>query len=82
MKIVSESGADSVNHEGKDYKVGKDGVFDVPDEVGAHLTQFPFWSVFTGEVKKVEKDIEDEVAKLRHDVDGLLAASKRSSRSS
>lgn len=57
-----DSGAGSLNVEGKVY-TGKDGVFEVPDEVAASLVNFPHWRAYDGEpwpFPKTEDDLEAE----------------------
>jgi len=44
MRIASLTGATTVQHDGHTFTAGTDGMFDVPEHVGATLTGFPHWA--------------------------------------
>lgn len=43
MRIASTEGATVLTHEGAEYVADSEGMFDVPESVGAMLTRFPHW---------------------------------------
>jgi hypothetical protein len=40
---------EKLGHDGREYTAIRDGIFEVPDEVGVHLTQRPDWEVYLGD---------------------------------
>lgn len=56
MRIVHESGARSFGHGETQYKATKEGVFDVPEEVGRDLVRRAGWSEWTGDDPVITRD--------------------------
>lgn len=60
MRIQHINGdATTLSHDGKEYSVTDEGVFDVPHDVAAELTKFPHWRVFDGNPWPHEKTAEE-----------------------
>lgn len=50
MRIQNQDpGVDRIGYEGKEFETIGEGIFEVPDELAAQLTNFPQWSVYYGE---------------------------------
>lgn len=86
MRIVSTIGAERVVHEGVTYQSEGDGLFEVPEPVGLHLTGFPDWlTEWQALDRRTAADqahasdpavLAAEVAELRDRVAALEAAAK------
>lgn len=71
MKIISNTDATVLGHDGHEYVIGKDGTFDVPQEVGEALIRFPSWDREyvakdrqTAEEKKAAESFEGVLKRL------------------
>jgi hypothetical protein len=72
VKLIHESGAHTLTHEGEEHKADDNGIFDVPAELGAQLVGRAGFSEWTG-VRTAAQE-RDRIAELEAQVAELTRA--------
>lgn len=67
MRIASTIGATSLSHDGETYDPDEQGLFEVPQHVGEHLTRFEHWIPESAAVdERIAQEERDRLDPVRH----------------